>query len=90
MLNFNKGFYLICGSSQKPCPHHDARVSDFLFESNKIQNGMTITVSGSSIKNFIFFVKLFLENFWKNFYDIFCKNEIKFLCLYYSGKTNKV
>ena len=51
---------------------------------------MTITVSGSSIKNFIFFVKLFLKNFWKIFYDIFCKNEIKFLYLYYSGKTNKV
>ena len=51
---------------------------------------MTITVSGGSIKNFIFFVKLFLKNFWKNFYDIFCKNEIKFLYLYYSGKTNKV
>ena len=42
---------------------------------------MTITVSGSSIKNFIFFVKLFLKNFWKIFTIFFCKNEIKFLYL---------
>ena len=34
---------------------------------------MTITVSGSSIKNFIFFVKLFLKNFWKIFTIFFAK-----------------
>ena len=32
---------------------------------------MTITVSGGSIKNFIFFVKLFLKNFWKIFLRYF-------------------
>ena len=49
---------------------------------------MTITVSGSSIKNFIFFVKLFLEIFWKIFYDIFVKMKSNsYICIIVEKQT---
>ena len=49
---------------------------------------MVITVSGSSIKNFIFFVKLFLEIFWKNFYDIFVKMKSNsYICIIVEKQT---
>lgn len=44
---------------------------------------MTITVSGSSIKNFIFFMKLFCKNFLKKF----CKIKLNsYICIVIRNK----
>ena len=49
---------------------------------------MTITVSGGSIKNFIFFVKLFLKNFWKIFTIFFAKMKSNsYICIIVEKQT---